>query len=100
VAIPGKHRGAFAGGGERCEARIPVEASLASGRCGCSGYTTDPSAFGDQTPIVDIVEPRLRRAGEQRTGEAAIAPARDLFDGARRLRGLDEFGGVPWRPWD
>jgi hypothetical protein len=46
------------------------------------------------------VEPRLRRPGKPRRDEPALAPARDLFDGGRRLRGIEEFAGVPWRPWD
>jgi hypothetical protein len=95
-----RHRGAFAGEAARCEARIPVESSLAVGRCGCAGYTTDPSAFGDPTPIVDVVEPRLRLAGEGTVEQPLLAPVHDLLDGGRRLRGLDEFRGVPWRPYD
>jgi len=70
------------------------------GRCGCAGYTTDQTAFGEPVPVVDIVTPTLRST----PGDAVpapqplLAPARDMFDEGRRLRGLDELDRVPWRP--
>jgi hypothetical protein len=39
---------------------IPVEDTLAIGRCGCAAYTTERDAFEEQTPVVDVVTPQLR----------------------------------------
>ena len=77
---------------------MPVEASAAAGRCGCESYTADPLAFSEATPIVDVIEPRLRRPGEAPADAPRLAPVRDLFDSGRPLRDMTEFDGVPWRP--
>jgi hypothetical protein len=57
------HRGAFSSNAPRCEARVAIDGSLDMGRCGCAGFTRDPSAFGETPAIVDIDRPRLRVAG-------------------------------------
>jgi hypothetical protein len=78
---------------------MTVEGSLDVGRCGCSGYTRDPSAFGTSLPVVDVVPVRLRVAGQMKDpSPSSRPPVRDLFDEERRLRDLSEFDGVPWRP--
>ena len=91
------HRGTFGGTDDaRCVARVPVEATLAMGRCGCTGYTTDRAAFGDAVEIVDVNELRLRRPGEEPAEQPTLAPVRDLFDQGQRLRSFGE--AKPWRP--
>jgi hypothetical protein len=55
-----QHRGTFSGGLPGCTARVPVEHSLAVGRCGCEAYTRERDAFEEHTPIVDVVTPQLR----------------------------------------
>jgi len=89
------HRGTFGGGDPGCKARVSRDDILAVGRCGCSGYTTDPSALWDAVPVVDVVELRLRQPDEPDDLDLPLlAPARDIFDERRR----SEVDGVPWRP--
>lgn len=89
------HRGTFGGGDPGCKARVNLDDSLAVGRCGCTGYTTEPSALWDEVPVVDLVEPRLRRLDDAEDLDVPLlAPVRDLFDDRRR----SAADGVPWRP--
>jgi hypothetical protein len=82
-----------------CKARVTAEVGLAVGRCGCVGYTTDRAAFTEPTPIIDVVQLRLRAPGDAHDAEALrLAPVRDMFDEGRRLRDLSELDGLPWRP--
>jgi hypothetical protein len=37
-----------------------IDGTLAVGRCGCVGYTTERKAFEEQPPIIDVVTPQLR----------------------------------------
>lgn len=93
------HRGTFGGGVAACTVEVPAEQGLAFGRCGCSGYTADAAAFEEPVEIVDVVELRLRVAGESPTDQPAlprVARAKDLFD--RPLARSSERGDVPWRP--
>jgi hypothetical protein len=93
------HRGTFSSHADGCIVRVTLAGSLATGRCGCSGYTQDPGSFGEETPAVDVVEPRLRTAGDPPDGAGPLlAPVRDVFDEGRRLRELGEPEGLPWRP--
>jgi hypothetical protein len=55
------HRGMFGGSDVAgCTARVTPDDTLAVGRCGCVGYTRDPTALWEAVPIVDLVELRLR----------------------------------------
>jgi hypothetical protein len=85
----------FGGGRHRCDARVTGE-GLVVGRCGCAGYTAAEESFGESVEIVEAVELRLRRPGEDVSPAPMLGPVRDIFDEARRLRGPDE--SVPWRP--
>jgi hypothetical protein len=90
-----QHRGTFGGGDPGCKARVNPDDSLAVGRCGCIGYTVEPSALWDEVPIVEVVEVRLRRQDDDSNPDLPLeAPVRDLFDERRR----SEVEGVPWRP--
>jgi hypothetical protein len=93
-----QHRGTFGGGAPGCTVRM-AGAGLAIGTCGCPGYTTSRSAYGEDPAAVDVAEPRLRRPGEPGAVEPPPAPSvRDLFDVDARLRDGREPPGVPWRP--
>lgn len=94
-----RHSGAFSDGEPGCTVRVAVDAGLATGRCGCVGYTADPAAFGEPTPIVAVTELGLRGPGDPMSSdEPLLAPVRDLLDEGRRLRNLSEPGNLPWRP--
>jgi hypothetical protein len=88
----------FGGGAAGCTAQMTADAEtgLLVGRCGCSGYTSDASAFGEKAEIVDVVELRLRVSGATEGVEVRLAPARDLFDAGTR----PDKPCVPWRPHD
>jgi hypothetical protein len=89
----------FGGGPAGCSSQVEADAGLAVGRCGCSGYTTDRAAFGEEPPIVEVVELRLRRPGEPRPADPQrLAPVRDLLDSGDRRADLSDSDGVPWRP--
>ncbi len=87
----------FGGGEASCSVRVAVGSGLATGRCGCPGYTSDAAASAESVGTVDVLEPRLRRPGDPRPAESP--PVRDLYaEDRHRLRDLDELEGVPWRP--
>jgi hypothetical protein len=75
------HRGTFGGGARGCSSSVRLETGLGVGRCGCAGYTKEPAALWEAVPVVDVVEPRLRLAGDpERADPPYLEPARDLFD--------------------
>jgi hypothetical protein len=89
----------FGGGQPGCTASVATDVGLAVGRCGCPEYTTDRAAFGEEPPIVEIVELRLGTSGEPPPGEVSrLAPRPDLFDSEPRSSDESELDGVPWRP--
>jgi hypothetical protein len=89
-----QHRGTFGGGDPGCKARVNPDETLAVGRCGCTGYTTEPAALWDAVPVVEVVELRLRQPDDAGDLDLSpLAPIRDLFDERRT-----DVDGVPWRP--
>jgi hypothetical protein len=86
-----QHRGTFTDGPSGCTAQVSVEDTLAIGRCGCVGYTTERHAFEENTPVVDVVTPQLRAPTDSVPANAPrLAHVRDVFDEDRRLRDLSE----------